>query len=320
MEPNDDQRENANEKEDVLKDMRRLEKDMEFEAKKCPKCGDNIPLDEVKCPSCGHNLALSDEQKKEDDFEKMFAATLKATSYKEEAKMEEEYPEEREPEGAEEVELKPELEEKEELVEKEPEEEYPEEREPEGEEEVELKPELMEKEELVGEEPEEEEGLVEEEAEEEEEFKAEEEEIERRPGIGAGRIIAVIVILIGIVSYLLTPVLIADTTLAGSAMILGAIIIVIGGNMAYESFARAEPIVKEDIFAEKEELEEEILEEAEGLAEEEEVEEKELMAEEAKEEVEETAERELYACPVCGKGVSADTGKCPHCGTMFEEE
>jgi hypothetical protein len=102
-------------------------------------------------------------------------------------------------------------------------------------------PVLEEMEELISEE---------EEAEREEpkEREVSEAKIEEEPKRDYGKMISFVVILIGIATYVVTPFVISDSLVAAVALILGAAIIVIGGNMAYSS-------LQSEMLASEEELE-----------------------------------------------------------------
>jgi RNA polymerase subunit RPABC4/transcription elongation factor Spt4 len=177
---------------------------------------------------------------------------------------------------------------------------------------------------------------------EEEDIESEEElirsELELGKGATAtsgGRTISVVVILLGVISYLISPVLITNYSLIAVFMIVGAEIIVIGGNMAYTSFSKPAARVEKVKIA-TEELEEEadldIAEEPEqddAVIFDEEAEELVRVVEEvedidrtpsAPKEGEKAAIGEIFKCPVCKSNIASDANECPNCGTWFISE
>jgi hypothetical protein len=62
---------------DVLREMKELEKEIDLEVRKCPKCGEYIPPEQFKCPSCGHDVGSLEEKERDAEFEKMLTITMK---------------------------------------------------------------------------------------------------------------------------------------------------------------------------------------------------------------------------------------------------
>lgn len=94
-------------------------------------------------------------------------------------------------------------------------------------------------------------------------------EVEEEPKGDYGKLISFVVILIGIATYVVTPFVISDSLVAAVALILGAFIIVVGGNMAYSSLqsemlaSEKELEAKPTDEAPEEDAEESVTEEAE---------------------------------------------------------
>jgi hypothetical protein len=143
-------------------------------------------------------------------------------------------------------------------------------------------PVLEEMEELISEEDEAE-------REEPKEREVSEPEVEEEPKKDYGKMISFVVILIGIATYVVTPFVISDSLVAAVALILGAVIIVIGGNMAYSS-------LQSEMLASEKELEakpkDDVPEEASEEDAEEEADDEDAEVDQSKEEDESQKERD----------------------------
>jgi uncharacterized OB-fold protein len=222
-----DEKGKDNDRDLVLEEMKELEKELDMKVRECPKCASFVPPDEKRCQSCGYYMTSLDDE----EIDAAENGKPKVIS-------------------AEQIEVKKKIERdsKNDL-----------------EEEDGLGSVLEEMEELVSEEDETEEEESEENFEDDEEIP--ESEMEEKPERDIGKMMSFIVIIIGVATYIATPFVVSDAGIAALALILGAFIIVIGGNMAYSSLqsatfpeekdAAAEPSGEDSGEAEEEEVEEE---------------------------------------------------------------
>lgn len=104
-----------------------------------------------------------------------------------------------------------------------------------------------------------------------------EEELEARP-FAPSKTLSLVTIVFGACAYVLPPFLVSNLMLTAGFMVVGAFLLVLGGNLAYQSMNKP---AKATVVAAKHKI-------------------------------------ALYACPICKTSVSEDDEQCPSCGVYFE--
>jgi hypothetical protein len=259
----DDEKGKGIERDLVLEELKELEKELDMKVRECPKCASFVPPDEKRCQSCGYFMTSLDDEEIDAAEEKEPEIITQKPSEGKKKREED---------------LKDELESEEEG----------------------LGPALEEMEEPMSEEDEAEDEDSEE-AEEDEDIPITEMEVKARRDYG--KIMSFVVILIGVVTYIATPFVVSDAAVAALALVLGAFIIVIGGNMAYSSLQPAAYPTKKDSASESVS---ESSEEAEEEEAEEEKESKEVESDEEETEIDSKSDKDMDEPIDDGEGESAD--------------